>query len=138
MRNINRIIIHYAYTPPQMDIGVDEIREWHKQRNFRDIGYHYVIRRDGTVENGRPVEQAGAHTLGHNADSIGICIVGGKERNSNKSEVNFTCAQWRSLSVLVKELLIKYETITDISGHKDNAASECPGFNVREWAKTIW
>ena len=137
MRYISRIIIHMAYTPPQMDIGVAVIREWHISRGFRDVGYHFVIRRDGSVEKGRDINDVGAHTLGHNNDSIGIVLVGGKHPSKDEVEVNFTSAQWRSLDRLVKDLMLNHETIKDISGHKDNMPTKCPGFNVKEWAKTL-
>jgi len=138
MRQIKRIIIHFSYTPPSMDIGVNEIRNWHMApkphgNGWRDIGYHFVIRRNGVVENGRPVEQQGAHTLGQNVDSIGIVLIGGKKENENDWECNYTSCQWRALDRLCRDLVIKYG-IKDISGHKDWAARGCPGFNAREWA----
>ena len=61
MRQITEIIIHCSYTPASMDTSVDEIRQWHKARGWRDIGYHYVIRRSGHVDLGRPISLAGAH-----------------------------------------------------------------------------
>ena len=83
MRQIDHIIVHCSYTPPSMDIGAETIREWHtlpkpKGRGWSDIGYHWVIRRNGTVEAGRSEERAGAHAKGYNQDSIGICLIGGK------------------------------------------------------------
>ena len=137
MREINRIIIHMAYTTPAMDIGVAEIRQWHVGGNgWRDIGYHNVIRRDGTVEDGRPLEQPGAHTLGENADSIGICLVGGKHKSRDKHDCNFTSAQWRALDRLCRDLLLRFPE-AEISGHRDWAARGCPGFDAREWARTL-
>jgi N-acetylmuramoyl-L-alanine amidase len=137
MRELKRIILHMAFTTPQMDIGAVEIRRWHLARNFADIGYHYIIRRDGSVETGRDLNRVGAHTLGHNNDSIGIVMVGGKHPTKDEVQVNFTSAQWRSLERLVKDLMLQYETITDISGHKDNIPTKCPGFDVRSWASTL-
>ena len=81
MRKVNLLVIHCAATKPNMDIGRDEIDSWHKARGWSGIGYHYVIRRDGRIESGRPVEQAGAHASGYNANSIGICLVGGINHN---------------------------------------------------------
>ena len=78
MRKINRIILHCTATPEGKHFDVDTIRRWHvKDRGWKDIGYHYVIYLDGSVHEGLPVEQTGAHTSGHNADSIGIVYVGG-------------------------------------------------------------
>ena len=77
MRKITKIIIHCAATPEGKDFTVQQIDQWHRQRGFRCIGYHFVIYRDGSIHKGRPIEQAGAHTSGHNAHSIGICLIGG-------------------------------------------------------------
>ena len=126
MRELNKIIIHHSWTPADMDIGVEEIRRWHLERGWQDIGYHYVLRRNGIIELGRPIEIQGAHTRGQNQDSIGICIVGGKP------DVNFTKSQWRSLNTLVAALMFKHN-IYEVGGHRDYAASECPGFDVRPW-----
>ena len=126
MRELNKIIIHHSWTPAGMDIGVEEIRRWHLERGWQDIGYHYVLRRNGGIETGRPVEIQGAHTRGQNRDSIGICIVGGKP------EVNFTKLQWSLLSTLVAELMFEHN-IYEVGGHRDYAASKCPGFDVRAW-----
>ena len=82
MREINKIIIHCSATPEGQDFTVQQIRQWHttpkpKGNGWSDIGYHFVIYRDGSVHKGRPLEQIGAHTLGYNANSIGICYIGG-------------------------------------------------------------
>lgn len=126
MRKINRVIIHHADTPANMDIGVEEIRQWHLARGWRDIGYHYVLRRNGSLELGRPIETVGAHAKGHNHDSIGICLVGGKP------EVNFTRYQWEWLNRLIEKLMQIHPSVIVI-GHKDVAATKCPGFDVRAW-----
>src|SRR5690554_2206478 len=119
MRKIRKIIIHAADTPPNMDIGVEEIRDWHVNGNgWRDIGYHYVIRRDGTVERGRSEEVAGAHVYGHNSDSIGICLVGGKPARHGGPACNFTRAQWIALEDRVRDLVRRYPMV-EVSGHND-------------------
>jgi N-acetylmuramoyl-L-alanine amidase len=80
MRPIDKLIVHCSDTPSHMDIGVKEIREWHtKDRCFSDVGYHYVIRRNGKLEDGRPIGRIGAHCKGHNLYSVGICVVGRDE-----------------------------------------------------------
>ncbi len=77
-RKLSRIILHCTATPEGRHVSVDTIRNWHvKDRGWKDIGYHYVIYLDGSVHEGRPIEQVGAHTTGHNADSIGVVYVGG-------------------------------------------------------------
>jgi len=79
--DIARIIVHCSATPPDMSIGVSEIRDWHVNQNkWSDIGYHFVIKRGGLIQQGRDIELAGAHAEGHNSDSIGICLVGGVEK----------------------------------------------------------
>lgn len=77
MRKITEIIIHCAATPEGKDFTVQDIDRWHRQRGFKSIGYHFVIYRDGSIHKGRPLDQIGAHCTGHNANSIGICYIGG-------------------------------------------------------------
>lgn len=132
-REVNRIIIHCSYTPPSMDIGAETIRDWHVNDNgWTDIGYHYVIRRDGTVEDGRPVERMGAHVRGHNRDSIGICMVGGMSEEGG-DDCNFTHWQWESLFDLINDLEITFGRL-DIRGHREfDSNKTCPTFDVQAW-----
>lgn len=134
MRAIRKIVHHYSATYPDQDIGVAEIREMHRKRGWRDVGYHYVIRRDGTIERGRPESEVGAHVSGHNADSIGICCIGGIERATgpNVGVDNRTAAQREAAARLTRELLTRYPG-ADVVGHRDLAATQCPGFDVRSW-----
>ncbi len=131
MRELNEIIVHCSATRPSADIGAAEIRHWHVAGNhWSDIGYHYVIRRDGALEEGRPVAIQGAHTSGHNAHSIGVCLVGGvTEDDVRVPENNFTVQQFATLATLLKALKQQYG-ITKISGHRDYAAKACPSFDV--------
>lgn len=132
MRKLNKIILHCADTKPNMDIGVDEIRKWHVRDNgWKDIGYHWVIRRDGTIEKGRDESVIGAHCYGYNTGSIGICLVGGMAQNSSKSENNFTKEQFDSLAKLIKEIRQRYSyTSLKIFGHKELGNTDCPVFPV--------
>lgn len=132
-RAITEIAVHCSATPPHMDIGVKEIREWHKRRGWRDIGYHGVIRRDGTREYGRPFDQIGAHVKGHNKDSLGICMIGGVNQRL-KPENNFTPAQFYELRKWINELKTEYP-IEVVQGHRDypNVSKACPSFDVRAW-----
>ena len=133
MRDIRKIIIHCAATRPSMDVGAKEIREWHvKGNHWADIGYHGVIRRDGTLESGRPMDQPGAHTSGHNANSIGICLVGGVKEDGKTPESNFTPEQWATLDRVVHELLQKFPNAT-VHGHNEFAQKACPSFDVQKW-----
>ena len=133
MRRITKVIIHCAATKPSMDIGASEIKKWHLDRGWKDIGYHYVIRRNGDIENGIAVALAGSHTKGHNANSIGICLVGGIN-DKGEPESNFTKAQWATLERLVRILKVDFPHAT-VHGHREFAAKACPSFDVQEWLK---
>lgn len=126
---IEKIIIHCADTPAGIDIGADEIREWHTKRGWRDIGYHYVIRRSGEIEKGRVDSVRGAHTKGHNHNSLGICLVGGAG-----GDCNFTAAQWVALSSLIKTLQAQHAAAS-VHGHNEFSEKQCPCFDVRAWAE---
>lgn len=133
MRKINKIIIHCSATKASQDIGVKEIDAWHKKQGWEEIGYHFVIRRNGRCEKGRDIEKIGAHCKGHNADSIGICLVGGID-NNGKPQNNFTDAQFQTLRKLVADLKQKYPQAT-IHGHNEFANKACPCFDVKEFFK---
>lgn len=133
MRDINAIIVHCAATKPSMDIGVAEIKRWHtdpkpKGRGWSDIGYHYIIRRNGVIERGRPEEETGAHAKGYNANSIGVCLVGGLN-NKGEADSNFTAIQFETLWSLIFRLLKKYPE-ADLMGHRDVSSKTCPNFDV--------
>lgn len=135
MRAIDTLILHCSATPLDMDIGAAEIDTWHKARGWKRIGYHYVIRRNGTVERGRPLAQIGAHVEGHNRRTIGICLVGGVRDHSAHPlvENNFTPAQWTALRALVLELLGRFPKV-GVIGHRDlEPHKACPSFDVRAW-----
>jgi N-acetylmuramoyl-L-alanine amidase len=114
-----------------MNIGVDEIREWHLARGWSDIGYHFVIRRDGTVETGRQIDQIGAHARGHNEGSIGICLVGGMDETGG-ADCNYTKWQWFALDDLVEAMTIAHG-VKRVIGHRDVSDKLCPCFDVKEW-----
>lgn len=137
MRKITSVAIHCSATRPSMDIGAAEIAQWHKKQGWATIGYHYVIRRSGLVEKGRPDEMPGAHVAGHNANSIGICLVGGVNQDDfRKAEDNFTPAQMKSLATLCKSLSAAYPGAV-FKGHRDypGVKKACPSFNAKAWAK---
>lgn len=126
-------VIHCAVTPPSMDVGAEEIGRWHREKGYLSIGYHFVIRRDGTVENGRDITIPGAHARGHNHNSVGICLVGGCDEDM-KSENNFTQEQFIALEDLLMRLVSEYDIHTVI-GHRDlpNVTKTCPNFDVTAW-----
>lgn len=129
MRPINEIIVHCTATPEGREVKVAEIRRWHLQRGFRDIGYHYVIHLDGSVEVGRAEAQAGTHCTGHNAHSIGVCYVGGCNRQMQPKDTR-TAAQRTALVKLIHELQARYPDAT-VHGHREFAAKACPCFDVK-------
>ena len=132
MRKINKIIIHCSATPEGKDFTVQQIREWHVKGNgWRDIGYHFVIYRDGSIHKGRPIEQVGAHTTGHNAHSIGICYIGGNIADNKTPKDTRTEAQRLALIKLVRELKASYPSAT-VHGHNEFANKACPSFNVQK------
>lgn len=136
MRNITEIIIHCADTPEGRDDRAADIKRWHKQRGFNDIGYHYVVDLDGTIEAGRPIETAGAHCTGHNANSIGICYVGGKTKDMKNAKDTRTDAQKASLLLLLKYLRQRYPQ-AEIIGHRDVSTKSCPSFDAKTEYKDV-
>lgn len=130
MRQIKQIIIHCSATPEGKNIGATTIRGWHKERGFTDIGYHYVIRLDGTIEQGRPIEQIGAHCQGHNRNSIGICYIGGLSQKRQPKDTR-TIAQHQAMKQLIQELQEQFPEAT-IHGHREFAAKACPCFDIED------
>lgn len=137
-KNTDFIVVHCAATPPEVDIGATEIDQWHRERGWDGCGYHYVIRRDGTLEDAlegpcRPEWAIGAHVGGHNHNTVGVCLVGGVAP-SGEPENNFTKAQFDTLSALIVNLRGVYGNIPVI-GHRDFAGvrKACPSFDVSAW-----
>ena len=129
MRKIDEIIIHCSATPEGRDHSVADVTAWHRARGFRTIGYHYLVHIDGRVERGRPESEIGAHCLGHNARSIGVCYVGGLASDCKTPKDTRTPEQRRMLRELVKGLHRKYRG-AKVYGHRDFAAKACPCFDV--------
>lgn len=139
--DIKFIVVHYSATYEDQDFTVKDIRRMHLARNFNDVGYHYVIRRDGVVEKGRSETTQGAHTLGYNGQSIGICGIGGINRvtGPKKGVNNWTDVQEAAILKLIDELKVKYPNAR-VVGHRDltkdskgRITTECPGFDVEPW-----
>lgn len=130
MRKIKEIIIHCSATAEGRDFGVADIRRWHKAQGWTDVGYHYVVRLDGTVQEGRALSEAGAHCKGHNAHSIGICYVGGLAADGHTPKDTRTTAQRAALRALVDRLQRQFPAAT-VHGHCEFAAKACPCFDVR-------
>ena len=146
MRVITLIVIHCSAVKPDQTSSAAQIDTWHrKDRHYKfGIGYHYVIRRDGTIEHyvirrdgtiepGRPEWMVGAHCLNHNAHSIGICYEGGLDIRGQPADTR-TAEQKQSMRRLIKELHERYPRAL-VVGHRDlDPKKACPCFDaVREY-----
>lgn len=131
---IKNIVIHCSATPGDQEVTAKDIDRWHRQRGMRKIGYHFVIKLDGTVEKGRDLSEAGAHVQGHNSFTIGICLVGGISPKTKKAKDTYTKAQWASLETLVKQLKQTYRNAA-VVGHRDfpGVKKDCPCFDAAAW-----
>lgn len=128
-RNIKELIVHCSATPEGKDFTVSQIKQWHLQRGFSDIGYHYIIYRDGSIHIGRDESVIGAHCTGHNTNSIGVCYIGGVATDGKTPKDTRTAEQKKSLVKLLKELRVKYPQAS-IHGHRDFANKACPSFDA--------
>lgn len=132
------IAIHCSATGNQ-NFGAADIDKWHRKQGWACIGYHYVIRRDGTVEEGRDETVVGAHVANFNSNSIGICMVGGVDADDHTKAVNnFTEAQFKSLKQLLVDLKVRYPQ-AKIQGHRDfpGVKKACPSFSCKDWLKEV-
>ena len=134
MRTIDLIVIHCSATAPNANVTAADIRRWHVEKNgWADIGYHYVIRRNGEIERGRADNVEGAHAKGHNAHSLGVCMVGGVDEKK-RPDSNYTREQWRSLEGLLNRLTARWPNAA-VLGHRDLPLikKDCPCFDVFSW-----
>lgn len=147
MREITKIVVHCSATPRGKDFRASDIDAWHRKQGWDGIGYHFVIALDGTREIGRPLARVGSHVKFHNANSIGICMIGGLGANG-RGDNTFTLAQFGELAKLLRELRARWPQ-AQILGHRDLSPDrdgdgkvekhewlkECPSFDVREWCE---
>lgn len=144
MKTIDAIIIHCTATKEGQDFRAADVDRWHKQRGWKMIGYNYLIDLDGKIEEGRPLTMNGAHCVGWNNHSIGICYVGGLDKDGKPKDTR-TLEQKKAMHLLVENLMEKYPTITQVLGHRDTSPDKngdgvitpnewtkaCPCFDVR-------
>lgn len=128
MRRIDEIIVHCSATIEGWHFTTADITRWHKQRGFKCIGYHYVVYLDGSIHEGRPIEEVGAHCTNHNAHSIGICYVGGLNKAGKPTDTR-TQAQKDALCDLLRRLVVQYPN-AKIYGHNEFANKACPCFDA--------
>lgn len=130
MRRITKIILHCTATPEGRDVSAEDIRQWHLDRGWSDIGYHYVIDINGCLQEGRPLTRAGAHVRGHNKGSIGIAYVGGVDANLKPKDTR-TEDQKGRLKALILDLMDEYPEAT-LHGHNEFSNKACPSFDVQK------
>jgi len=131
MRDITHIVVHCTATPEGRPHTVKEVTKWHQARGWRTIGYHWLVRLDGTIEPGRAESQVGAHVEGQNAHSIGVVYVGGIDKDTFKPKDTRTPEQKAALLNLLKDLKSRYPKAR-ILGHRDfpSVAKACPSFGA--------
>lgn len=131
---VKYIVVHCSATSADMDIGCAEIDKWHKAKGWASVGYHFIVRRDGTIETGRKLDTKGAHVEGYNSVSIGICLVGGINEKG-EAEDNFTAIQKTMLRSKLNELKAGAYKQAEVLGHRDfpGVKKDCPSFDVKSW-----
>lgn len=132
-KTTTKIILHCSATREGQNITAKTIKKWHLEKGWQDIGYHYIIDIDGTIERGRPLDEIGAHCVNQNNCSIGICYIGGCDKDMKAKDTR-TPQQIRSMLVLVQFLLNMYKLdIDDVYGHYQFAAKDCPSFDIKQF-----
>ena len=142
--NVAYLVQHYSATPVENDYTAADIDQMHRKRGFNEIGYHYFIRKNGRVETGRDLSQAGrfeqgAHSKGENDTSIGICIEGGVRAGSpNVGFDSRTPAQLKAQIKLIRKLMVRFPNAA-VMGHRDmpGAATQCPGYDAARWWASV-
>ena len=131
MRRIDYIVVHCSATKEGKDFGADDFRKWHKRKGWSDIGYHFVVRLDGTIEDGRPIEKIGAGVRGYNSNSIHVCYTGGVDENIKPKDTR-TKEQKESLFYLLTDLKRRFPH-AEILGHRDfeGVRKACPSFDAK-------
>lgn len=143
-RFVDKIVLHCSATPEGREVSSETIASWHKARGFSGrggtyVGYHYLIHLDGTVEVCKPEGVRGTHAYPYNTASIGICYIGGVEKDGKTPKDTRTPEQLVSMELLIRAVLEDYPTITQIMGHRDvpGVAKACPCFDVKEWLEEV-
>jgi len=135
VRDIKRIILHCTATKEGVDVSLETIKNWHLDRGFKDVGYHYVILLNGEIVLGRNVFTQGAHTSGENEDSIGIAYVGGLDENG-KPKDTMSIFQENAFFHLVESLSVTFGKL-ELHGHNEYSNKACPSFDVQEKYKFL-
>lgn len=128
-RYIDKIVVHCSATPEGRDVSASTIDDWHKQRGWSGIGYHFVVGLNGNIEYGRDLDKTGAHVKGHNTGSIGICYIGGLDSVSKTAKDTRTSEQKESLLDLIKTLKKLHPQAT-VHGHNEFSSKACPCYDA--------
>jgi N-acetylmuramoyl-L-alanine amidase len=132
MRDLKRIILHCSATAEGKEISLETIRKWHVEgRGWSDVGYHFLIHLDGDIESARPLDKSGAHTRGHNGDSIGICYIGGVDADNNPKDTMNDCQEEAFRELVFSLRMVSDEDLT-LHGHNEFSSKACPSFKVSE------
>lgn len=135
---VRGIVMHYALTPRGWNAGWsgaqvrDEVRRWHRDRGWRDIGYHWVIAWNGSIAPGRAENVLGAHVGGGNSGTIGIMLVGGMGTPEGAFLNHHSAAQQTAAVRLIREIMGRTGRVW-VKGHRDLGASLCPGYDAAAW-----
>lgn len=120
------VILHHAAAN---QCSAEQINQWHLKRGWAGIGYHFLIRKDGTVEEGRPIQYVGAHCNGNNSCSVGVCLEGDFRKEKPTDE------QIEALNNLIPKIRKVYPTIKRILNHNDLYKTACPVVNLKGMVK---
>ena len=133
MRTVTLIVIHCSAVRPGQRSSAQDIDRWHRAQGWKSIGYHFVVRRDGTVETGRRLEEVGAHCAGHNRHSVGICYEGGLDSDGRPADTR-TPEQAKALRELVGHMQARFLKALVVGHHDLNPMKDCPCFDaVKEY-----
>lgn len=150
LERVDYLVVHCSATPRTATaIQARDIDAWHRRRGWLKIGYHFVIKRDGTIERGRELDEVGSHVQGFNSRSIGICMIGGGDNIPN-SVHNFEVRQFSSLELILRDLKRRHPN-AEVLGHRDLSPDKdqdgvieshewlktCPTFDVRKWSASV-
>ena len=138
-RKINKIIVHCSDTKTNQNFTAKHIKDWHTKpkpngNGWKDIGYHFIINLSGQIELGRDLNESGAHCYGHNADSIGVCFMGGKNPDGSKWEQPLQM-QLEAFESLNDYLWFLFQKQLPIHAHSEFSSKSCPNFDIDKYLK---
>lgn len=132
LSKVRYVIVHCTDTLPLLSYSVDDVRQWHLKRGFEDVGYHYLVKTDGTIELGRSLEYQGAHAALYNSRSIGVAYHGGRDSFGVNKDTR-TFAQKLALCWVFKIIAdyVPNPCALQIIGHNDVSTKMCPCFDAK-------